>query len=261
VTSPFFDYPYLYAGALDKGLKRESNQDRLILCPEAGFYGVSDGMGGLAQGGRTSEILAEVVPQYIKEMLPGLGGGAPDPARAGELLKGKIEGISDKLYNSFNAGGMSKYGATFCAVWLVGRAAVFVNLGDSRAYLLPRRGKSLRQLTEDHSIAALLIRNGELTAKGAKNHPSANRLTRFVGMEAPAEADCFIRPLAPGDRILLCSDGLHGLVEEGRIKRILRSSRSPALVCGSLVKAANESGGRDNISAVYITLQKENTAI
>lgn len=257
MTIPLFDYPYSYSSALDRGLKRESNQDRLILCPEAGFYGVSDGMGGLAQGGRTAEILAEVVPQYVKEILSGLAGGVPDPERAGELLKGKIEGISDKLYNSFNAGGRSKYGATFCAVWLIGRAAAFVNLGDSRAYLLPRHGKSIRQITSDHSIAAVLIRNGELTVKGAKNHPSANQLTRFVGMEAPAEADRFVEPLAPGDRLLLCSDGLHGLMEDGRIKRILRSSRSPAVVCGRLVKAANEAGGRDNISAVYIKIQGE----
>ncbi|MDR2370549.1 MAG: protein phosphatase 2C domain-containing protein [Treponema sp.] len=254
MTSPLFDYPYVCSNALDRGLKRESNQDKLILCPEAGFYGLSDGMGGLAQGGKTAEILAEVIPPYIREISAGLAGNVPDPKRAGELFKGKIEEISDKLYNSFNTGARSKYGATFCGVWLIGRAAVFVSIGDSRAYLLPRHGKIIRQLTNDHNIAAILIRNGELTVKGAKNHPSANQLTRFVGMEAPAEADCFIEPLAPGDRILLCSDGLHGLMEDDGIKRILRSSRSPALVCGRLVKAANESGGRDNISAVYIKL-------
>jgi serine/threonine protein phosphatase PrpC len=261
MTSPLFDYPYTCSSALDKGLKRESNQDKLILCPEAGFYGVSDGMGGLAQGGRTSEILAEVIPSYVKEISAGLSGSVPDPERAGELLKGKIEEISDKLYNSFNAAGRSKYGATFCGVWLIGRALVFVSIGDSRAYLLPHHGKILRRITNDHNIAAILIRKGELTVKGAKDHPSANRLTRFVGMEAPAEADCFIEPAAPGDRVLLCSDGLHGLMEDDRIKRILRSSRTPSIVCGRLVKAANESGGRDNISAVYITILKEPIAI
>ena len=105
------------------------------------------------------------------------------------------------------------------------------------------------------NVAALLVENGELTKEEAKNHPASAQLTAFVGTPPPAETGAAVTELFRGDRILLCSDGLHGLVSERDIVRILRSSHSPETVCRRLVDAANAAGGTDNISVVYIVIK------
>ena len=132
--------------------------------------------------------------------------------------------------------------------------AIFVNLGDSRGYLLSRYKKQPIQITEDQNIAGILVRQGELTREAAKNHPASSRLTAFVGMKPPAEPEAFTVEVSPGDRILLCSDGLYGMMEERELARLMRASRSPELVCRRLIDRANENGGRDNISAAYIRI-------
>jgi serine/threonine protein phosphatase PrpC len=162
--------------------------------------------------------------------------------------------MSDALYRSGNSPKRIVYGATLAGVWLAGNQAVFVNPGDSRGYLLGRYQKKLKQITIDHNIAALLVQNGELSREAARNHESSSRLTAFVGMPQPAEPEVFSVEVRPGDRILLCSDGLYGMAEENEIAQILRSSRSPERVCQRLIAKANEKGGRDNISAVYIKI-------
>ena len=93
-----------------------------------------------------------------------------------------------------------------------------------------------------------------MTKEEAAHSPLSSKLTAFVGMTAPATPEIFVTQVRPGDRILLCSDGLYGMVPEREIARILRSSRSPERVCGRLINKANENGGRDNISAVYIKI-------
>ena len=162
--------------------------------------------------------------------------------------------ISDTIYNAGNEGYRANYGATLSGVWLTGRHAIFVNLGDSRGYLLPRFKKKIRQITTDHNVAALMVEHGEITKEEARFHPASASLTRFAGMNIPATPDVFIREVRPGDRILLCSDGLHGMVDDARLPSILRSSGKPARVCRRLVEKANASGGRDNISVVYVKI-------
>jgi serine/threonine protein phosphatase PrpC len=259
MKSFFSFYNFVYASGLDRGRKRESNQDRLILCPEYGFFGVSDGMGGLSHGGRTAEILEEAVPEFIKNYEQYLTENNLSflVDFFSNYTKEKVAETSDKLYANFNAQGKTAYGATFCGLWLLGKFAFFHNIGDSRGYLLRKGGKKLRQITEDHNLAAILVRGGELTREEARNDPASSRLTRFVGMEAPAAIDEFREEIFPGDRILLCSDGLHGVLDDEAMCRLLRSSRSPNIVCRRLIAAANEAGGRDNISAVYIKIGEE----
>ena len=263
-----FDFEFSAGSALDVGILRDSNQDRVISCPEIGFFAVSDGMGGLARGGETSEIIAEVMPGVVAEIareLKGAKGGkdakdakgaTANPNRYGNILGERVRIVSDNIFDAVNTGYIG-FGATLSCVWLVGNAAVYVNLGDSRGYLLPRYRWSVRQVTDDHNVAGELVRLGEITKEEAQHHPASSRLTQFMGMPAPALPDVFVVPVTPGDRILVCSDGLHGMLNDREIRRGLRSSKWPNSVGKNLVDAANKAGGNDNISAVYIKIGAE----
>lgn len=247
-----FEYGFRYSGRKDIGKHRSTNQDEVILCPDIGVFAVSDGMGGLEQGAKASE--------YVRQSIPVMMRFAKKEARtavaAGCAFAETLRMISDNLFNTANTESYIGFGATFCGVWLYGNKAVFANLGDSRGYLLPKYKKTIRQVTEDHNIAAMLVKNGELSKNAAKNHPSSVRLTRFVGMESPALPEYFIYDVDPGDRILLCSDGLYGMLDDEDITRMMRSSRSPGTVCERLIDKANENGGRDNISVVYVEITR-----
>jgi serine/threonine protein phosphatase PrpC len=250
----FFRFSFSAASGLDIGRKRDSNQDTVIFCPELFFFGVSDGMGGMPKGGETSERIAEDLPEIITKLGENNGGKTLNVKTLGRAFKSEIISCSNRLFQEYNAGAGYQGGATFCGVILADSSAVFVNLGDSRAYIL-KQGDMLRQVTEDHNLAAEFVRSGILTKEQAKDHYSSSRLVRFIGMETPAKPDCFIEDLIPGDIILLCSDGLYGMLEDNKIGALLGSSSNPDTVCGRLINAANEAGGRDNISAVYIRIE------
>lgn len=243
-----------WGSIVDIGKRRSANQDVVVCCPEYNFFAVSDGMGGLAAGGETSDMIRQALPGMIAGAAQELG--SEGPARAAELLLEQVSMISDSIYDIGNRDGSFRFGATLCACWLVGDSAVFVNLGDSRGYLLPRYKKNMRRVTSDHNVAEILVEQGELTEEEADRHPARSRLTRFVGNKPPAIPETFIEKLRPGDRILLCSDGLHGMVKKSAMRRILRSSRSPSAVCSRLAQEANANGGADNISAVYVWIRK-----
>lgn len=250
----FFKYGFHSAALVDVGRMRNSNQDAVITCPEQGFFAVCDGMGGLSDGGKTSELISRVLPGIIIHEAGKLL-HEPNPHTAEEILKRVVKKISNSIYDTANRERVS-FGATLTGVWLVDEHAVFVNLGDSRGYILPRYKKQIKQITQDHNIAAILVKQGEITKDEARSHSSSSRLTRFMGMPHPAMPEVFIERIMPGDRLLLCSDGLHGMVEGWQLRRLMRSSRSPECVCKNLIGKANENGGRDNISAVFIRITK-----
>lgn len=248
-----FDYAFRAAGLKDIGRLRESNQDEVVLCPEIGFFAVSDGMGGLSGGALASEFVGKSMPELMRISANEFS----ERQSIGEAARAFLDTVrmmSDNLFEAGNSERRFAYGATFSGVWLLGDKAIFVNLGDSRGYLLSRYKKQPIQITEDQNIAGILVKQGELTREAAKDHPSSSRLTAFVGMKPPAEPEAFIVEVHPGDRILLCSDGLYGMVEERELAKLMRISRSPEAVCARLIDRANENGGRDNISAVFIRI-------
>ena len=247
MSSAPFAYTLRYAGITDQGLRRSSNQDELILAPEQALFGVSDGMGGVAFG--------DIAAKYVSQALPLVVGNmeSADGEDLAEELRRAVNTVSDALYNNQNTHG-TRCGATVAAVQLSGEEAYFLWLGDSRGYLLPKYKKTLRPMTKDMNLAGLLVEAGELTRSEAKTSLLSSQLTAFVGMTSPAEAAVNAVRVRPGDRLLLCSDGLYSMLEDREIVRILRSSRSPEKVCRRLVEAANAAGGRDNISAVYIRI-------
>ncbi|MDR1049853.1 MAG: protein phosphatase 2C domain-containing protein [Deltaproteobacteria bacterium] len=248
-----FDYSFRAAGRTDAGKKRRNNQDEVLLLPELGFFAVSDGMGGLENGAQASEFV-------VRSVGPLMGAAARefaasgDPEAAGRSFLGSVRLMSDSLYEAGNTPSHFPFGATFVGVWLLRDRAIFCCLGDSRGYCLPKRKKNLRQITDDHNMASLLVKTGKLTKAQAKNHPSGSRLTAFVGMPPPATPEVFSVETRPGDRIMLCSDGLYGPLEEDEVARALRSSRDPDRTCRRLVDMANDKGGPDNISVVHIAI-------
>ena len=248
--SPRFSHPYEMAAITDIGRLRRSNQDETLLLPEDGFLAVSDGMGGLPCGGDTSRYIVSALPSVAEACNAAYdAGAAPDP---GALLASYIQVLSDGLYQEENKGmGRSRYGATLCAAWLTGDQAIVVSLGDSRAYLLPADGP-LTLLTEDQNKAWAYVRDGRLSRADALNHPGSSLLTAFFGMREPADVQVISAPLAPGDMLLLCSDGLYSMVPEGELPFLLHAEDSLEKICEDLVREANSRGGRDNIGLALL---------
>ncbi|MDO5476668.1 MAG: SpoIIE family protein phosphatase [Eubacteriales bacterium] len=252
MSTILFDYSIRTAGLTDIGKRRKSNQDEVILAPEVGFFGVSDGMGGLQEGAAASAYVRKAMPLLLETCVGEWRTQKPAPASVGKDLENLVQMLSDRLFMQGNTEKYFRFGATLAGVLLYREHAIFVCLGDSRGYLLRKYKRKPEQITQDMNAAGLLVRNGEMTREEALTSPASSRLYAFVGMSAPACPEIFVEEIRPGDRILLCSDGLYGMVPEREIARILRSSRNPDRVCERLIKAANRYGGRDNISAAYI---------
>ena len=248
-----FEMEFEFAGLTDTGKKRKENQDRIILDAKDGFFAVSDGMGGLRRGGDAAEYVCMSMPGLMGILTEECGAGTA-PEEAAERLKQTAGVLSDTLFRKGNSPTRFDYGATLAGVWLYGDRAVFICLGDSRGYRLRKDETELKQLTEDMNIAGIMVRNGLMTKSEGARSPSSSRLTAFVGMEEPATPEAYPTEVQEGDILLLCSDGLHGLVPERRIGEIIRAGETLEAACGELVKAANARGGRDNISVILIRI-------
>jgi protein phosphatase len=144
-------------------------------------------------------------------------------------------------------------GATVTMVLVKGRTAYVANVGDSRTYLL--REGWLKALTKDHSLVASLAASGQIKAEEIYSHPGRNVILRSLGGKADVEADIYTRALLAGDRILLCSDGLWEMVRDPQITVIMAKAPSPTEACQRLIRAANDNGGEDNISAVVFWVE------
>ncbi len=231
-----------YAAQTDTGRVRKTNQDMPVV-DERGLFAVSDGMGGLPFGGETARLAAEMVPT----LMDGLAGLSPQDAAL--ALKDGIESISNAIRdfgnNEYHG---TVFGATLSGFAVVDGYAVIFNMGDSRVYRL--RDGVLEQMTRDHSVAQILLDAGEITPEEVDTHPGRSRITRFLGMLPEAEADLSGVDIQPGDRFLVCSDGLHGLMPDHELQRMLSADAPAASICDDLICAANEAGGTDNITAV-----------
>jgi serine/threonine protein phosphatase PrpC len=244
-----FDYTFSVDGGVDIGKKRSLNQDEIILLSDNLFFAVSDGMGGFISGGETSQMIKEAFGEIMKVACEELS-EAPSPQRAKEILKEKILSLNESIYTKGKESGPDSFGATLSGVWLIGDSAVFVNIGDSRGYIF--MDNVLRQVTKDHNLADYLVEHGELTKEEARHHPSTSHLLKYIGMKPPATPDIFVEKLTPGCEMLLCSDGLYGMLEDEDIAKILSENGQ---IIEKLINAANANGGKDNISVVHITVK------
>lgn len=227
-----------YAAASDVGLLRDGNEDSAFA--GARLLAVADGMGGHAAG----EVASAAVIAAL-EQLDELGVNAGDPQ---EALREAVEEANTNLRDMVAADSeLQGMGTTVTAVLSDGEHSWLAHIGDSRAYLL--RGGQLRQLTRDHTFVQQLVDEGRIAPEDASTHPQRNFITRALDGRDPVEMDLDRLDLVPGDRLLLCSDGLSGVVSDDSLAEVLRTS-SPDEAVQRLVDLALRGGGPDNITCI-----------
>jgi serine/threonine protein phosphatase PrpC len=237
----------------DVGRRRERNQDNVtshipsepeVLAEKGALFVVCDGMGGHAAG----EVAADLGVQTIRDVYFDIHGQDVITTIA-QAVKSANEMIYSTARATVEYGGM---GTTCVALVVAGGRGYIVNIGDSRAYIA--RDGSVRQVTQDHSWVAEQVRNGVITEEQARVHAHRNVITRSLGTMPSITADLFVETLHDGDRVLLCSDGLHGYVEQEAIFQELLTQRDPDRAVRNLIDMANANGGPDNITAVIVDI-------
>ncbi|MEW6243008.1 MAG: Stp1/IreP family PP2C-type Ser/Thr phosphatase [Bacillota bacterium] len=227
------------------GQVRSSNEDRYrvdMLCEGAGLLVVADGMGGCQAGEVASELAVKVVWDTLKM--------AARPGADWEgLLRIAFSAANTSIFERARSrADLSGMGTTLTACVIDGLRAHVAHVGDSRAYLM--RDESLIQITNDHSVVAEMVRNGQLTQEEARNHPQRSVLTRAAGAYADVDVDLATLSLRAGDTVLLCTDGLSNMLSEQEILRVLQNQCDLEWVASELVRSANLRGGYDNITVV-----------
>ena len=227
--------------ATDVGRVRSSNEDWAL---ESGtLFAVADGLGGHVGG----EVASRTAVEVLRETFFQLGSSTASLTRA-------VQEANQTVWErSHKEPGLRGMGTTLTVLALVneeGEQLAVAHVGDSRAYLF-REGQ-LAQLTHDHSLVEEMIRSGELTTEDAALHPHRHVVTRALGIESEVDVDVRLLPPRPGDRVLLCSDGLINEVEEEEIAVALARISAPGQVATELVRSARAHGGNDNITVVVV---------
>lgn len=229
------------------GRRRKLNQDFVYTSEKPvgslpNLFIVADGMGGHNAGDYASKATVETIVEKIEN--------ASETDRT-RILEEAIQAantlIRQKARESADLEGM---GTTVVAATCEGNSLCVANVGDSRLYVANK--KEIRQITKDHSWVAEMVRRGGLGKEEARNHPDKNIITRAVGADDGIKVDFFTVQLKEGDLILMCTDGLTNMLEDEEIRMILDGARDMVEKAEELVAAANERGGRDNISVILI---------
>jgi len=232
------------------GRVRENNEDNYLFAPDRGLFAVCDGMGGHAAGELASRMVAELLDTLLTaEVIAGAVQAGEEAARTllTDALLQTNQAVLDAAAESLERTGM---GSTAVIAILVGTQLFVANVGDSRAYLIREGAPTL--LTRDHSIAAVLVEKGQLTLEEGRGHLLRNQLTSVLGTTKPLIIDYQTAVLQPGDRIVLCSDGLWDMVPDAEIAHIAIIESDPGAAVQSLLQTANDAGGLDNITAMVI---------
>jgi len=236
----------------DRGLVRTQNEDRWFADPGQQLYLVTDGMGGHLAGETAARAVAEILPQRLREWIEGCEDLA-ESARIEEALAAVSDLSREICQHSAEYPSLAGMGATLVLALIRGMQALVLHMGDSRAYLM-RQGR-LDCLTRDHTLVQLLVEHGALDAEEAAGHPARNQLTRYMGMADPPLPEARVVDLCPDDRLLLCSDGLSGMLDDAEIETVLRKAPDPQAACRRLVDAANAAGGKDNVTALIVVVK------
>jgi len=236
--------PMRIAGDTHVGKVRTTNEDALILEPRIGLYAVLDGMGGANAGDVASQLARDTVRDFVMHRRTQLAPRA--------LLEAALVAGSTAVFTAAQQHRERHGMGTTAVVCLVvdPKHVVIAHVGDSRAYLL-REGR-LQTLTRDHTIVEDLVERGLLAPEEAERHPYKNVLSRNLGARADARVDLLELELRPGDRLLLCSDGLYGYASAEAIQYLLGSGDAPEHVARDLIEIALRGGGGDNVSAIVI---------
>ena len=226
----------------DTGMLRSNNEDSLLVDSERRLYIVADGMGGHQAGEVASHLAVEVIQSSLESRSYPLTG--TDLKEAIEWANARV--LEESLKDP------DKHGMGTTAVVLVitnDDHVLLGHVGDSRAYALTSRG--LKQLTEDHSVVFQLVKEGKITEAEARFHPGRGALLRSLGVHQDVEVDIMESTLA-FESLLLCTDGLTEMLTDEQIERILRDTPDPQKACETLVRHANDAGGRDNVTVIVV---------
>jgi protein phosphatase len=238
----------------DTGRKRAINEDALLVLPGERLFAVADGVGGSNSGEVASRNAMNGIEEFLKN----------NPISQAEDMEGKyrhnwfrgyflrcFRKINSDIRNTAQARSENLGMATTAVTaYFDGSTLYITNIGDSRAYMI--RAGEITQLTEDHSYVADLVSTGTLTKSEARQHPRKNMITRALGAGSEADPDFYCFDVEPGDRLLLCTDGLHGELTDEEICETVRNEKNLNNACKRLVQAANDKGGRDNITVVCV---------
>lgn len=238
----------------DVGMRRAQNEDVYAVCPLADAESVlavlCDGMGGEQGGRRAAELCASHIHKFFL--------GQKTPSK--RALRAALFEANRAVFRakSDGDGECARMGTTVVTALAEPERLTVFWVGDSRAYL--DHGGTLSRLTRDHSFVEEEIAAGRLSPDAARLHPMRNMITRAVGAAPTVKCDCISLPWAEGDRLLLCSDGLHGELSDTEIGEILCEDEPIGLVAHGLVHAANNHGGDDNVTVLLIENTKEKTS-
>jgi serine/threonine protein phosphatase PrpC len=229
-----------WAALTDIGRVRTHNEDSVLAQPP--LFVVADGLGGHEAG----EVASSIAVETLRDHAP----RRPDAKALARAVKAANREVIRSAREGFGKAGM---GTTMTAAIVEGTKIAIAHVGDSRAYLL--HDGTLSRVSEDHSMVADMIRRGQLTEAEARYHPNRSVITRALGTDPNMFADTYEFEAEPGDRLLLCTDGLTGMIEDGMICEILEQYRTPDVAARMLIDAANDAGGHDNISVVVIDIE------
>lgn len=248
-----------FGAATDRGRVRGRNEDRFVADGDLRFFAVVDGMGGHAGGELASATIAEAVTAFIRETAGDSDKTWPDG------LDARLSVLANRLQVAIRAANrtlatraqedsaLEGGGATLAAALFGGdgdRLAVS-NVGDCRAYLL--RGGRLSQITRDHSVVAEQVAQGLIDSEAARTHPLRHVVTRAVSGQAGMAVDIFEMEVKAGDRLVLCSDGIHGVLTDNEIATLVSANGTPLdEVCRAVIDMANARGGPDNATTVVV---------
>ncbi len=230
----------------DTGRKRELNEDYVYASEKPvgnlpNLFIVADGMGGHNAGDFASDFTVKTMVEEIEASFE------KNPS----IIFQKAISVANQKLREIAANDLSKrgMGTTVVAATCLGKYLQVANVGDSRLYVV---NNTIKQITTDHSYVEEMIRRGNLQRENARSNPNKNIITRAVGAKNEIQADIYVVELKPGDLLLMCSDGLSNMLEDEEMRMIIKRQRDIVEMAEELVKAANENGGKDNISVILI---------
>jgi serine/threonine protein phosphatase PrpC len=245
------------SGLSDVGRRRKNNEDSFLCDDSLQLFVVADGVGGNAKGEVASAESVELVHSWVRRWRGTIAEFNANSTEENALTVRRLleNAVQSACYMVFSMGqldprqrGMS---TTLSSLLVTKRVAYIAQVGDSRVYLY--RGGRSAQLTEDHTLINFRLKLGLITPEEAVNAPGKNVITRAVGHQDYVEVDCIDIEIEPGDRFMLCSDGLHGYLDDGELDSLMDGTREQ--VAKRLVDLANDRGGKDNTTVVVVDIE------
>jgi serine/threonine protein phosphatase PrpC len=239
----------------DTGLARDINEDSILYTSfnirthlgikSGGLFAVADGMGGHSAGEIASDLAVKTIQAncmynlFSRKTVPPLA-----------IIASAFDEANARIMDASGENGLKGMGTTLTAALIIGEDMYIAHVGDSRCYVINSR--EILRVTRDHSVVQELVDSGAITSEEARNHPRRNIITRVLGHSREIVPDLHQVKLYAGDNILLCSDGLHGVLSDDVIAGAVRDNRDVSRACAELTEKALQAGGPDNISVIAV---------